>query len=115
MQSAEAGNASGLTRRLDGAAERRILGQSEMCPVAVIVSRVRARHVLPMRLVEYDQMIEVLATERSNHARRISILAGTARRNWSVADTHGAKMLLKWFAIRRISVTDEIPWCRVPW
>ena len=115
MQFAEAGNAADLTHRLDGAAERRILGQRAMCLVAVIVSRVRAQHVLQMRLAKDDQMIEAIATERSNHARRISILAGTARRNWSVADTHGAKMLLKWFAIRRISVTDEIPWCRVPW
>lgn len=69
-QAAEAGNASDLTRRLDGAAERRVLGDIEMQSAAVAVSRVRARHVPQMRLVTDDRETRGGSIRRSAQRKR---------------------------------------------
>jgi len=67
-----------------------------------------------MRLVEDDQMADALATGRADGPFGTGILSGTARRDRSVANTHGAKALLEWLAMGTVAIMDKVPWRRTP-
>jgi hypothetical protein len=64
-----------LPEPLNGTADRRILGQSEMRP-DIIVGGVRRTNSTQMRFAEDDDVIEAFPTDRADQPLRMPVLPG---------------------------------------
>ena len=52
----------------------RVLLECEMCPGAIVVARVRGEDPAEMPLVENDDVVQALSTQRSNESLRKAVL-----------------------------------------
>jgi hypothetical protein len=62
-----------------------------MCASAIVIRHVREEYVAQVSLAEYDDIIEAFLSDRAVQPFSMSILPWRSRRNWSVANAHGAK------------------------
>jgi len=67
---------------------RRVLVQSKMRPGPVIVGKLRPEDAPKMRLVQDDDVVETLSSDRADHALDERILPGTRRRGHDLGDGH---------------------------
>ena len=67
-----------------------------------------------MPFTEDNHMIEAVPPDRTNQPLRLSILPGRPRRTRLIPDAHCLKAADEDFAIRTVSITDEISRCLVP-
>jgi len=67
-----------------------------------------------MCLAKYDDVVEALTPDRTDHSLNIAILPRLARRVWSVPDPHRPKPLHDDGAVGAIPNADELSRRRVP-
>jgi hypothetical protein len=65
-QPAENWAAKNLPRPFDGARERRILLQGEMCAGAIIIFHVRQQQVAEVAFAEHDDVVEAFPSDRTD-------------------------------------------------
>ena len=81
-----------------------------MCSVLVVVFEIRAQNSLEMSLVENDDVIEALATNRADQAFRVGILPRRTAGTHDLLDTHMLDPLAEELAVNPIAVTNQKPW-----
>ena len=54
----------------------------------MVISKIRRKHAAQVALVEYDEVIETLSTDRTNDALHISVLPRRARCSNNLFDAH---------------------------
>ena len=67
-----------------------------------------------MSFTEDNHMIEAVPPDRTDQPLRVAILPRRPRRTRSIPDAHCLKAPDVGFAIRTVSITDEISRCLVP-
>ena len=72
--------------RLDGPRLRRVLLQSQVCPGSMIVVQKISKVPAKASLVEYDDVVQALASNGSDHPFYISTLPRRARRGQHLFD-----------------------------
>src|SRR3954465_12500511 len=85
-----------------------------MCPGAVVILLVRAKHVPQMPLTEHDHMIEALASDRADQSFSVTVLPRRSRRCRSVANAHRADTTRKCLAVDAVAITNEVVRHRLP-
>src|SRR4051812_18857583 len=78
-----------------------------MCPGAVVILLVRAKHVPQMPLIEHDYMIEALASDRADQSFSVTVLPRRSRRCRSVANAHRANAARKCLAVDTVAITTR--------
>src|SRR5919112_2851024 len=86
-----------------------------MRPGPVIVGKVRPEDTLKMRLVQDDDVIETLSSDRADHALDQRILPGTRRHGHHLGDAHALHAALEGRAVNPIAVPVKPAGCRVVW
>src|SRR3954451_5525537 len=85
-----------------------------MCPGAVVILLVRAKHVPQMPLTEHDYMIEAVASDRADQSFSVTVLPRRSRRCRSVANAHRANAARKCLAVDKVAITNEVVRHRLP-
>src|SRR5208337_2433942 len=80
----------------------------------VVIARVRSQNPTQMSLAQDDDMVDALATDRSDQPFSVSILPRRIGRDRLVAYPHGAQTTPDDSAKDAIPITDEIAWSFVP-
>jgi hypothetical protein len=83
---------------LHGSAERGILAQRQ----------VRAKQVAQMALVEDDQVIQAISSDRSDQALDVGVLPRRTRCRWSIPDPHSVQPPLEDLAKGAITISDKM-------
>ena len=76
VESAENGLCNDVTKPVDRARKRRVLGQSEMGPDTVVVGYICLENLTQAGLAKDDDMIQAFSTDRANQPLRMPILPG---------------------------------------
>jgi len=111
MQAADFRNCDNLTLDLRGSGIRRILAQRKMQPGAMVIGAVFTKRSPERFLVEHDDVIEALATDRSDHALAIAILPGRPRRAGNLVDVHRVDLIAEVGTKDTVAVADQILRC----
>src|SRR5436309_2171088 len=85
-----------------------------MCPGAIVILVVRAKHVPEMPLTEHDHMIEALASDRADQSFSVTVLPRRSRRCRSVANAHRANAARKCLAVDTVAIANEVVRHRFP-
>ena len=101
-------------RRLFRPRDGRILLQGEVRSPFVIGGEVLLEVAAQRALVPYDDVVEALAAQCTDHAFDKRILPGRTRRRYHFFDAHGLHDLLERRAVDRIAVPDDELRRRVP-
>jgi hypothetical protein len=107
VQSTQVGCSCDRADVLDRAAEGRVLAKSEMRVDIIVVALVVEEHAAQVCLVEDDQMIETVATDRSDQSFHASMLPWIARRNRPISDAHQLDAAPKHLAVAAVAISDE--------
>ncbi len=65
----------------------------------VVISKIRRKHAAQVTLVEYDDVVETLATDRANDALHIGVLPLLARCSNNLFDAHHTNAIAEILAI----------------
>ena len=68
-----------------------------------------------MCFIEYDAMVDALATDRADQALGVCILPRRSGRSGFVPDPHGAQSFIHHNAENAVTVADEVTRRLVPW
>jgi hypothetical protein len=94
--------------RLDRAAQRGVLRESEMGAGAIVVVGVGAEDPAQVRVAQDHDMVQALSPERADQPFDVPILPGRPRCGWSIPNSHGSEASRYGMAIRGISVPNEV-------
>ena len=89
MKAAEDGRRYDATHMLDGATDRRVLVKRPMSPQLVIISGISRQDSAEVRFAQDDNMVDTLASDRSDQSFGEAVLPRRAWGNGLVADAHG--------------------------
>ena len=78
-------------------------------PDGVVVALVFGKYGPQMELIPDNDVVQACASDGPNDAFCISVLPGTARRDWSVADTTAAQTVFEQLSKFGVVVSDQIP------
>src|SRR4029077_12533934 len=74
----------------------------------IVIFHVTEQQVTEVALAEYNNVVKVFPSDRTDQPFRISILPRAARRYWSIADAHRSESTDKNLTIGAVPVTNEI-------
>src|SRR5260370_29091881 len=100
--------------RLDGPRLRRVLLQSQVCPASMIVVQEISKVSAKASFVEYDDVVQALAANRSDHPFHISTLPWRARRGQHLFDPHGVDLMREVMPKDPIAIPQQIARRGVP-
>jgi len=80
----------------------------------MMILKIARQHAAQVTLAEDDNVIQTFAADRSDETLGVGILPGRSRRGDDLDDAHRANAMPECWAIRFISVPQQIAWCRVP-
>src|SRR6202022_639889 len=93
----------------------RVLVERQMRSRSMVVVHVCPEPPLKVPLVEYDHVIEQLATDCPDHALDVRILPGRTRGRNHLGDAHSFDPLAEDDAVGRVAISDEIARSLFPW
>src|SRR5215472_1090190 len=86
-----------------------------MGPNLVVIRGISLEAATQVRLAEDDQMIEALATSRTDDPLDVSVLPGRTRGNWMIANAHRTNAPGVRGPERSVAVTEQMARRFVPW
>jgi hypothetical protein len=89
--------------------------QRSMRTPIVIVVHIGLKNTTQMSLIEYDDIVETLATDTADEPLNIRRLPRTTRRNFDFFDPHVTHALLERLSVNRIPVSQQVTWRCIPW
>src|SRR5260370_27309609 len=79
-----------------------------MRPSLVIVGRVRAKQMAKMPLAEHDNMVQAIASDRTDRPFTISILPRRSRCGWPIPNAHRPKAADEGVTVGGVAVTNDV-------
>jgi hypothetical protein len=95
-------------RPLDQSPVRRILGEREVGPGAVVVLEVPGEDVSQVALAQYEDIVETLSADRPDQAFREGILPRASRSREDLSDAHPLHALTEDVTVDRVTVAEDI-------
>jgi hypothetical protein len=95
-------------RWLDRPFVRRILGEGEVGPGAVVVLEVSGEDVSPVALAQDEDMVETLSANRADQAFREGILPRASGSREDFLDLHAPHTLAEGVPVDGVSIAEEI-------
>ena len=95
-------------RRLDRPPVRRILGEGEVGPSAVVVLEVPSEDVSQVALAEDEDMVKTLSPDRADEAFREGILPGASGSREGLLESACPHTLAEEVPVDRIAIAKEI-------
>src|SRR6267378_1482206 len=74
----------------------------------IVVGRVRAKQMAEMPLPEHDNMVQAIASDRTDRPFTISILPRRSRRGRPIPNAHRPKAADEDVAVDRVAVTNDV-------
>jgi len=99
---------------LAGAADRRILPESQIRAGTIVVAGICGHDPAKMRLVKHDHMVEALPLQQTDQSPDIGVLPGRMWGDGSIPDAKATQTSLHDLAIDAVTVSHEIFWCFIP-
>ena len=103
------GNHGSEFQRLHGPRFRRVLGQREVRPAFVIIGQEGFHVPVQGSLVENDDVVEALATNRPDDAFHVGTLPRGSRRRQNFLDSHRFYFSRKLIAEDPVAVAKQVP------
>jgi hypothetical protein len=113
-QSAEPSDRGNTTDGLHGSAQRSILVQRKMRARSVVVGGVVRKQPTKVPLTQYHDMVEALASDRSDEAFYLAVLPWSSRGDGPVSNAHRSQSSCDDSATGAITVTDQEGRCLLP-
>lgn len=88
---------------------RSILRKRQMCARAVVVVDILREDPARVALVEDDDVIQALATERSDEALRVGVMPRRPRGNGDLTKTQSRDALPELRSMDPIAIADQVP------
>src|SRR6267378_6538291 len=79
-----------------------------MRPSLIVVGRVRARQMAEMPLPEHDNMVQAIASDRTDRPFTISILPRRSGRGRPIPNAHRPKAVDEDVTVGGVAVTDDV-------
>ena len=95
-------------RRLDRPPVRRILGEGEVGPGAVVVREVAGQDVSQVALAQDEDMVETLSPDRADQAFGEGILPWASGGREDFLDPHALHALAEGVSVDRVAIAEEI-------
>jgi len=77
-------------------------------PGLVVIGRVRPQQMAKMPLPEHDDMVQAIASDRTDRPFTISILPRRPRRGWPIPNAHRPKAADEDLGVDRVAVTNNV-------
>ncbi len=114
VQTAEMRQLTQHAMALHGSSQRGILVQGQVRPKPVVVVGIVAQRFAQMALIDDDQMIQAIPSDRSDQALNVSVLPRRARCRWSIPNLHGVQPLLEDLAKGAVTIANKMARRTVP-
>ena len=108
MQSVEDWAAKNTPCPLNSTRLGRVLIQGQVRARPIIVGRVRSQQMAKMPLAEHDNMVQAIASDRTDHPFTISILPRRSRRGRPIPNAHRPKAADEDVTVDGVAVTDDV-------
>src|SRR5437899_11517173 len=79
-----------------------------MRPSLIVVGRVRAKQMAEMPLPEHDNMVQAIASDRTDRPFTMSVLPRRSRRGWPIPNAHRPKAADEDVTVDRVAVTNDV-------
>jgi hypothetical protein len=79
-----------------------------MRPSLIVVGRVRAKQMAEMPLPEHDDMVQAIASDRTDRPFTISILPRRSRCGWPIPNAHRPKAADEDVTVDGVAVTNDV-------
>jgi hypothetical protein len=89
--------------------------QRKMRARSIMVGAVFGQQMAKMALPQHEDMVEALASDRSDQPFNMTVLPRRARRYRPIANAHGSQPACDGCTIRRVTVSNEIARRFLPW
>jgi len=99
---------------LHGSSQRSILVQGQVRPKPVVVVGIFAQQFAQMALIDDDQVIQTIPSDRSDQALNVSVLPRRTRCRWSIPNPHDVQPLLEDFAKGAVTIPNKMARRTVP-
>ncbi len=96
-------------RRLDWSAERRIFFERQMCAALFVVFEIVFQDPAQPGLMEDDDVIQALSTNRSDQSLNVGVLPRALRCSQNFPNVHPFRCLAEFLPIRAVAVAQQIP------
>jgi hypothetical protein len=114
MKTAEPCDGRDTSNCLHWSMERSNLIKCKVRACAVVVGTIFLQQMAKVTFAEHHDVVETLASDRSDQPFNVTVLPRRARRDRSVSNAHGPQSTGDRSAIRRVTVSDEIARSFVP-
>jgi hypothetical protein len=94
--------------------ERSVLVQRKMRADAIVVGRVIGQQIAKVAFSQHHDMVEALASDRSNQPCNVTVLPRRAGRDRPISNTHASQPARDRSAMGGVAVTDEITRSLIP-
>jgi hypothetical protein len=88
--------------------------QPQVSPQLVVIGEVGGDKAAEVSLAEHDDMVEALASDRTDQAFRVSILTRRSRCRRPITDTHAFEAPVDDVTIDSVPVSDQVAWSVSP-
>ena len=95
-------------------AEWCVLAERNMRAHFIVVSAVMCQQFAKVPFPEYHDMVEAVASDRSNQPFLVTVLPWGAGCDWSVSDAHGSQSTCHRDTTRSVAVTNDVAWRLIP-
>ena len=114
VQAAEMRQPTQHSMAMHGSTQRGILIQGQVRTKPVVILGIVAQQSARMALVDDDQLIQAIPSDRSDQALDVGVLPRRPRCRWSIPDPHGVQPVLEDLAKGPITVSNEMARRPVP-
>src|SRR5438876_8481894 len=107
-KSAEDGRRYDAARVLDGAMDRSVFVERPMSPQLIIIGGILRQNPAQVRFAQDNEMVDALASDRSDQPFGEAVLPRRAWGDGLVADAHGAQSVRDGSTIDAIPIADQV-------
>jgi len=115
METAEPSDRCDSPGSLRRSMERSIFVERKVRAYLIVVSAITCQQMAQVPFSQHHDMVEALASDRSDQPLNMTVLPRRTWRDWSVANAHGSQPACYCGTIGRVTVSDEIARCLIPW
>ena len=108
MKSAEEGRRYDAAHVLDGSMDGSVFVERPMSSQLVIIGGILRQNPAQVCFAQNNQMVDALASDRSDHPFGEAVLPRRARGDGLVTDAHGSQSVHDGSAVHPIPITDQV-------